>query len=280
MLTQVSPLSRLGAGFTALLALLSLWPPVSSWWPLTRLFWPLVLLVGALLLLCPEKLPPRLQRVAAHRHFGLAFAALVWANFWVYGGLFWVLAAIPLALSFWRGASWNWNPRLMPRARQWFAVAAFVALICLRLNWTSAQLSTNSYFTGGLNYGLNTYNPTTGYYDWGWQYNALQNLNPGLMLTYYFTGTQLSGGLWASLLCLLCLIAAARRDFSVERRELVWLVALLGVWWIWNLLRGNVDALAAWLFAGALCAMLAGVRMGQTRDSGCKIQDTTEESGN
>ena len=266
MPTQISPLARVGAGFTALLALLSLWPPVTSWWPLTRLFWPLVLLVGALLLLWPEKLPPRLQRIAAHRNFGLVFAALVWANFWVYGGLLWVLAAVPLALCFWRGAGWNWNPRLMPRARQWFAVSAFVALICLRLNWTSAQIGTGSYFTGGLNYGLNTYNPTTGYYEWGLQYNALQNLNPGLMLTYYFTGTQLTGGLWASLVSVLVLVFAARRDFSVQRRELSWGVGFLLAWWVTNLVRGNVNGLAAWLFAGALGAMLASVRLERTPD--------------
>ena len=261
MNSPISPLARVGAGFTALLALLSLWPPIVSWWPLTRLFLPLILLVGALLLLWPEKLPPRLQRIGTHRNFGVAFAALVWANFWVQGGFLWVLAAVPLALAFWRGANWNWDPRQMPRARQWFAVAAFVALICLRLNWTSALYSTGSYFSGGMNYGLNTYNPTTGYYNWGWQYNALQNINPGLMLTYYFTGTQLTGGLWASLICVLVLVSAARRDFSMGRREFIWGIATLAAWWAYNLLRGNVEGLAAWGFAGALGAMLAGVRI-------------------
>lgn len=275
MNSPISPLARIGAGFTALLALLSLWPPVVSWWPLTRLFWPLVLLVGALLLLWPEKLPPRLQRIGTHRHFGVAFAALVWANFWVYGGILWVLAAVPLALTFWRGADWNWNPRLMSRARQWFAVAAFAALICLRLNWTSAQVGTGSYFSGGMNYGLNTYNPTTGYYDWGWQYNALQNINPGLMLTYYFTGTQLTGGLWASLVSLLVLVAAARRDFSMGRRELLWGMGTLALWWAYNLLRGNIESIAAWLFAGALGAMLAGIRMSDVRN---RMSDNSAET--
>ena len=262
---QTSPLARVGAGFTALLALLWLWPPLLSWWPLARLFWPLILLVGALLLLWPEKLPPRLQRVGTHRHFGVAFAAIVWANFWVHGGILWCLGAVPLALAFWRGADWNWNPALMPRARQLFAIAAFIALSCLRLNWTSAQVSTGSHFVGGMNYGLNTYNPETGYYDWGWQYKMNQNLMPGLMLTYYFTGTQLTGGVWASLLCVLILVAAARRDFAIERREILWGVALLGLWWAYNLLRGNVDAIAAWGFAGALGAMLLARRVSDVR---------------
>ena len=254
---NVSPLARIGAACTLLLALWALWPPFVSWWPLQRLLWPLVLGCGALLLLWPEKLPPRLRALGTHRHFGVAFTAIVWANFWVHGGILWMLAAVPLALSFWRGARWNWNPMNMPRPRGWFALAAIVALICLRLEWTSTNLNTGGYFMGGLDYGLNTYNPNTGYYGWGWQYNPLHTLMPGLNLRFDFAGTQLSGGLWATLACLLILVASARRDFALSRRELRWGIAALTLWWGWNLFRGNVDSVAAWVFVAMLGAMIA-----------------------
>ena len=253
-----STLARIGAGFTLLLALLALWPPFTSWWPPQRLFWPLVLAGGALLLLWPEKLPPRLRQLGQHRYFGVVFSAIVGANLWVHSGILWALAALPLALSFWRGDVWSWNPMAMPRARQCFALAAFVALICLRLSWTSANLSTAPWFMGGMEY---RYGPGFDGGDFGigfgWDYNPMQALMPGLNLHFDFAGTQLFGGLWASLAILLVLVAVARRDFSLHRRELMWGVAALGLWWGFQLLRGNADKMAAWVFVAAVGVMLA-----------------------
>ena len=254
MQSKISTLARVGAGFTLLLALSSLWPPITSWWPPQSLLWPLVLLCGALLLLWPEKLPPRLRAIDEHRHFGVLFTAIVWANFWVHSGILWVLAAVPLALAFWRGAGWNWNPMKMPLQRQWFAGAALAALICLRLEWTSASMTTAPHFMGGMEY---RYGYGTDGYGYGWEYNPMQSMMPGLNLHFDFAGTQLSGGVWATLACLLILVAIARRDFAMGRRELMWGTGALALWWGFNLLRGNVDALAAWVFVGALGAMLA-----------------------
>lgn len=255
MISPRVPIARIGAFFTALLALWQFWPPLVSWWPPLHLFWPLILLGGALLLLVPERLPSRLRAVGAHRNFGVVFAAIVAANFWVHGGLLWLFAAVPLALAFWRGPQWSWNPMELPLQRRLFLVAAWAALICLRLTWTTADMSTGSYFVGGLDYGLNTYNPGTGYYEWGWQYNALHGLMPGVMMHFDFAATQLRGGTSATLICLALALCAARRDFALGRREISVGLALLGAWWTWNLLRGNVTQFAAWAFVATLGAM-------------------------
>lgn len=255
-----STLARVGAFFTLLLALWGLWPPFVVWWPPHRLFWPIVLGVGALLVLRPDWVPASLRQIGAHRNFGVLLATIVWANFWVHSGIIWMLAAVPLALAFWRGPNWTWNPMTLAPNRRLFAAAVTVALICLRLNWTTVAIGSGSYFTGGMNYGLNTYNAGTGYYEYGWQYNPMQNLVPGLTFQYPFAGTQLRGGIWATLICVLLALLAARRDLSIGRREVGVGLILVALWWAWNGWSGAASQLAAWGFAGCLGAMLFAVK--------------------
>ena len=253
-------LTRVGAGFTLFLALRSFWPPLVSWWPPLRLFWPMILLLGALLLLWPLQMPPRLQKIARHPHFGALFTAIVAAHFWVYGGVFWILAALPLALAFWRGADWNWSLGAWWHGpHRVFAVGIVVALVCLRLNWLQVSFNNGGYLTGGMNYGLNTYNYSTGYYEWGFQYNALQNLVPGFSSRYDYMGVQLRGGLWATLFCILLLLALAR-SLSNQRTEILAGLGFLSVWWLYNWFNGNISEKSGWIFPIALGALIYGLK--------------------
>lgn len=249
--------ARVGAVFTLLLALRSFWPPLVSWWPPFHLFWPLILVLGALLILAPLQMPPVLQKTARHPHFSALFTAIVWAHFWVYGGVFWLLAAFPLAFAFWRGDGWNWNLRAWWNGpNRVFAIGIATALLCLRLTWLQVSFNTGGYLTGGTSYGLNTYNYSTGYYEWGWQYNPLQNLMPGFSSTYDFIGAQLRGGLWATLVCFLLFLALVRSSFANQRREIAFGLGFLSFWWLYSWFAGNVSEKSGWIFPIALGALI------------------------